>query len=101
MAGRTLSLTCSVTEQDSLAFPPLVQFLDGSGDTLNQQNIESTTVGAVTTLVLTFSPLVASAGGQYRCRATVIVPQEAVETIITQGVINVTVTSKLLIILCK
>lgn len=97
MAGQTLSLTCTVTEQHRLTFPPLVQFLDAFGDPLNQQNIVSSIVGSVTTLVLTFSPLVTSAGGQYGCRATVLVPQESAQVVTVEATINVTVTSKLLL----
>ena len=98
VAGRILSLTCSVTTVENLVTPPHVEFINAFGDELLMQkdiHIGSPiTEGMVTTLMLEFSPLTTSLGGFYICRATIDIPQAAIVNVSSVSVVEVTVTSK-------
>ena len=95
-AGDVYTLTCNTTVVENLAVDPDIQWLYTNGTTVGGSNI---TVGAVRmtgnvfTRNLTFSPLRTSHGGQYICRANVLIPAISLPVISSQSSLNLTVQS--------
>ena len=84
-AGQSYSLECSVSgTSDSTTF----QWLEGPTDNKTQLTIDgSRTVSSTSSVIqLQFSPLRASHGGPYTCRATVVgVAVEGTATVVVNG----------------
>ena len=99
VAGDILSLTCTVTTVENLVLPPHVEFLNTSGEPLEQQDIiiigTPSTEGVITTLEITFLTLLTSHGGQYICRATINIPQVTTgRNVSSESIVDVIVTRK-------
>ena len=81
-AGEVLSVTCTATVEEFLITTPTLLWLNSDGSVVtttgNPTAPGSAEVnGEVSTLELTFSPLRTSHGGQYRCRASIDIPDTA------------------------
>ena len=98
-AGEMLTLTCRVTVVEGLTVQPDVEWAD-PGDGAVMSDVNDVTVGSVmrsgseSTLVLEFSPLRTSHGGQYTCRATINVPLIDISDLSNSSSQDVTVQSK-------
>ena len=72
IAGDTLSLTCTATVVDNLVVTPDLQWLGPDGSNLVAMDIEQT--GLVFIRKVELNSLRTSQGGQYRCEATLTIP---------------------------
>ncbi len=73
-AGQSVSLSCIVTVVENLIVNPHIEWMKVGSSTINDQNsTEMNTVvsGTVSTLNVSFDPLLTSHAGQYQCRASV------------------------------
>ena len=75
IAGRTLTLTCTVTVVDYLTVIPTVWWIGGSlGLEDGVQDSDTGHTGVDSRRQLIFSPLHTSHGAEYRCQAVVNIP---------------------------
>ena len=72
IAGGSVSLTCTATVIDNLVVTPDLQWLDPDGSNLVAMNI--TRSDLVFTRAVELNSLRTSQGGQYRCEATLTIP---------------------------
>ncbi len=73
-AGQSVSLSCIVTVVENLIVNPHIEWMKVGSSTFNDQNsTEMNTVvsGTVSTLNVSFDPLLTSHAGQYQCRASI------------------------------
>ena len=81
-----------------MTLPPSVEWVGPDGTVLvSEENVtigEVETRGIVSTLSLSFNPVLSSQGGNYTCRATVNVPWMAVQPPQISATINMVVTCK-------
>ena len=90
IAGVNHSLTCSVTLEQNLRAPLLIQWTAPNGSIIQDETLVDVTVSSSSNLSLTFNPLHTSHGGQYSCITSVNV-SEARVFISGQASINITV----------
>ncbi len=73
-AGKSVSLSCIVTVVENLIVNPHIEWMKVDSSTTNDLNsTEMTAVvtGTISTLNVSFDPLLTSHAGQYQCRASV------------------------------
>ncbi len=73
-AGQSVSLSCTVTVVENLIVNPHIEWMKVGGSTINDLNsTEMTAVvtGTISTLNVSFNPLLTSHAGQYQCRTSV------------------------------
>ncbi len=74
-AGQSVSLTCTVTVIENVIVNPHIELIKVGGSTItNSQNtsvINTEVSGSVSTLNVSFDPLLTSHAGQYQCRASI------------------------------
>ncbi len=73
-AGQSVSLSCIVTVVENLIVNPHIEWMKAGSSTINDLNLtEMKTVvsGTVSTLNVSFNPLLTSYAGQYQCRTSV------------------------------
>ena len=92
-AGVNHILTCTVTLEQDLRAPLLIQWTAPNGSIIGNETLVDVTVSkSSNNLSLTFAPLHTSHGGQYSCMASVTVP-EANVFLSGQASLNTTVQS--------
>ncbi len=73
-AGRSVSLSCTVTVVENLIVNPHIEWMKVGGSTINDLNsteMNTIVLGTVSKLNVSFDPLLTSHAGQYQCRASV------------------------------
>ena len=92
-AGVNHTLTCTVTLEQDLRAPLLIQWTAPNGSIIGNETLVDVTVSrSSNSLSLTFGPLHTSHGGQYSCMVSVNVP-EANVFLSGQASLNITVQS--------
>ncbi len=77
--GTEYTLLCTVTGIPGMTLPPSVEWVGTDGDVIEGSDGNRTvsavmSQGTVSTLSLTFNPVLSSDGGKYTCRASINVP---------------------------
>ena len=92
------TLTCTVTAISGMNLAPSVEWVGpGGGVVVSGGNItvgEVETQGTISTLTLSFSPVLTSNGGRYVCRAAIPVPWMDSQPPLHSSSINLAVESK-------
>ena len=92
-AGVNHTLTCTVTLEQDLRAPLLIQWTAPNGNIIGNETLVDVTVSkSSNNLFLTFAPLHTSHGGQYSCMASVDVSKANV-FLSGQASLNITVQS--------
>ena len=78
-AGQFLSLTCRVDVVEYLTVDPQVEWTQTDGSVVTNTGNPSTgdsvkVMGRISTLNVSFSPLLTSHAGEYQCKASITIP---------------------------
>lgn len=74
--GQDYTLVCTVTVIEGITLPVTIEWLHSNGSAVANERIviQNNTVSLITTLTMTFTPVLTTDGGDYSCRATINVP---------------------------
>ena len=93
------TLTCTVTPIEGMALPVIVEWVGPDGGVVaSQGNVmvgEVEVQGTVSTLSLSFSPVLESDAGSYTCRAAITVPWLDTQPLQRSATVHMPVTSEL------
>ena len=92
------TLTCTVTVMEGMTLPVTVEWVGPDGSVVvsevNRMVREVEVQGRVSTLILSFSPVISEDGGKYTCRAAIF-PQWMSSPLQKLAMVDMPVTSKL------
>ena len=91
-AGKTYTLNCVATVVKGLVVQPDLTIMDPNSTVVSMNNVSSVTY--------TFSLLRTSDGGQYKCTASVNIPQAEIEGLQSFAVMTITVAGEKAILYC-